>query len=98
MSTMATRGLSAFLCSVALTLAASVAHGQFPTNPTYPQGGGYPPNNGYPQGGGYPPAGGYPQNGGYPQGGPGVIVGTWSTTLYDTRGQAFASIFIQFRP
>lgn len=26
------------------------------------------------------------------------LVGVWSTTLYDTRGQAIASIFIQFAP
>jgi hypothetical protein len=38
------------------------------------------------------------QQGGYPQGGASLIVGTWSTTLYTTDGQAFASLFIQFRP
>ena len=26
------------------------------------------------------------------------LVGVWSTTLYDTQGRAFASIFIQFAP
>jgi hypothetical protein len=28
----------------------------------------------------------------------GSLVGVWSTTLYDTRGQAYASIFVQFGP
>ena len=35
----------------------------------------------------------------FAQGGYGsVLVGTWSTTLVQTDGQPFASIFIQFRP
>lgn len=70
-----------------------------------PQPGQRPPNTGpfgpSPQAQPYPqqpyPQQPYPQQPYYPQQQV-SLVGVWSTTLTDTRGQAIASIFIQFSP